>query len=329
MLFNEQPRIRLYVDPNKIDAHWETYPFKCHFPHGRWDLPSFHKLLLERGIEITKNSKDADCIFSTIRGRIITPSKTIPTIIMEGRDSLTPLNTTRKLLNENPKVILWKWGICTNYEYALKTEFLPAGVYTNFLTYRKGIEFNPEQVKIAFNLFWHPYHSEYHFARKRKPIDIAFIGTIECKACNAFKKHHRSLCVEAIHKLPNSLSKVIIRGGLSHEDYGSILSSTKICVSPWGNSEICGRDSQGFTHDCEVVRPETKSFAETWPDVWDEAIDCAYDYSDLSEIIEKTLDTWDQDAVSKRGDKWRKMYDDKSILADRIVTLVEESVYAS
>jgi len=116
-----------------------------------------------------------------------------------------------------------------------------------------------------------------------------------------------------------------LTNAVTPNEFSDILSKSKICISPWGHCEICGRDSQGLMHDCVTIHPRTQM--ETWPDVWADGIQCESDFSDLGKIVEKVLDSWGtiEETTRKIGAKWRE-FRSIDVLSNRIRGLLESSV---
>jgi hypothetical protein len=324
MLHHQYNNNKIKVNLDFSAAHWEAYPF---------DPIRFRKgmaALEERGIQFT-DLDSADCIITN------NPStKDIPTIIIEGSDFAGIKPATRNFLNTNPTARVWKWGKYSDDIYACYRVW-KWGKYSGDIyqkidgLYPAGhikeqISFNIEQVDISYNLLWEEqFYGMTPFRQKPKVIDIAFIGTLTNKI-GTFKHKHRLQCIDAVNKLPNSLSKVIILDHLSQEDFCNILSQTKICISPWGNCEITARDTQGLLHGCAVIRPKTKHFLTTWPDIWSDSIECETDYSDLEEKVDEILSTGNVDKYNNLGTKWREIRENRWILANRIYELIDSQL---
>lgn len=324
-------KIKLYIYDDRLYSHWELYPF-YYLDWSKSSKPTIKEMLAERNIVTTNNIKEADIAFLSCKSesKLDDIDSNIPIVLVEGRDYVVPYNRTRHILNNYPNAVLWKWGKLYKHEDYLLTEY---GYAPNYFagvwdyenpgrsSARAAVDFNPHQLICAFNLFWHPHFSQHHWKHVDKPIDIAFVGSADKGNC--FKRWHRTKCMEAMNKLPGSISKVIIgKREMSYKLYCDILSHAKIAVSPWGNGEICGRDAQGLMQDCEVIRPRTREFAYTWPDVWEESIECEPDWSDLEELVVQTLDNWDEEKIRARGAKWRNLYDDYTPLIDRVSNLI-------
>lgn len=318
-------QISIYLDDNNFASHWEAYPFTEKHQWCSWNRDIFLKLLIDRGIKFVKKPQNADIIITTCKNQAPFIDNDIPTILIEGRDYMTILNSTKKILNDHKNIKLWKWGILNNFaDYSLSEYSFTAVIDKYYEQLRASEEFCQNQLMLGYNLFWHPYHSRHSFIECKKLIDVSFVGTVDQYASTWYKTMHRQRCITSLDNFKGN--KVIINGSISQADYCRILSLSKICISPYGNSEICGRDGQGLSHDCVVIRPKTREFASTWPDVWSESVECERDFSDLDTIIEKSLDEWDIATVRERGIKWRSTYDSKEILADRVIELLHASI---
>lgn len=51
------------------------------------------------------------------------------------------------------------------------------------------------------------------------------------------------------------------------EGYHSSMSNSKVCLSPFGDGEMCWRDFEAIVHGAILIKPDV-SFLETWPDIY-------------------------------------------------------------
>jgi hypothetical protein len=69
--------------------------------------------------------------------------------------------------------------------------------------------------------------------------------------------------------------------------YHSLMRRSKICISPFGDGEICWRDFEAIVNGAILVKPDM-SYINTWPDVYkpmETYIPIKLDLSDLEEVI--------------------------------------------
>ena len=70
-------------------------------------------------------------------------------------------------------------------------------------------------------------------------------------------------------------------------EYHSLMRKSKICLSPFGDGEMCWRDFEAVVHGAILIKPDV-SFINTWPDIYrpmETYVPVKLDLSDLEEVI--------------------------------------------
>ena len=130
--------------------------------------------------------------------------------------------------------------------------------------------------------------------------DIFFAGSTSSYGKNnhhsgGLIKDHRIGCVNAINKL--DCDKLVnankaYRGGV----YLDHIASAKITVSPWGWGESCYRDYEALMLRTDVIKPRSYKM-ESLPEIYNGTVFyCNPDWSNLEEVVDKCLSTWDKRA---------------------------------
>ena len=81
---------------------------------------------------------------------------------------------------------------------------------------------------------------------------------------------------------------------MEFNEYLKKLQQSKICISPFGQGEICFRDFEAMLMGTILLKPD-QSIIQTAPDMFIEGetyIGCKLDWSDLEEKIEYILDNF-------------------------------------
>ncbi len=80
-------------------------------------------------------------------------------------------------------------------------------------------------------------------------------------------------------------------GRVHKRDYMKELQSSRLCFSPFGYGEVCWRDYEASYAGSLLIKPDM-SHIETAPDIFTAGqtyLPCAWDFSDLGEVIERGL----------------------------------------
>lgn len=119
--------------------------------------------------------------------------------------------------------------------------------------------------------------------------DLMFRGNLFGKSHDACRLHR--LQTYRIYRKEAKLRKTVPEGTVSHSAYIKELSSSKICLSPFGWGEICYRDFESFQSRTLLFKPKMDHL-DTFPDYYSSNAFIEYDWAgkDLSEKISLTLD---------------------------------------
>jgi hypothetical protein len=77
------------------------------------------------------------------------------------------------------------------------------------------------------------------------------------------------------------------------KQYYDELLRARICISPFGYGEVCGRDIEAAICGCLLVKPDM-SHIRSYPDIYVPGVTYVpvrWDYADLAEVCERYLDT--------------------------------------
>ncbi len=101
----------------------------------------------------------------------------------------------------------------------------------------------------------------------------------------------RRPAVEALERLSSRLRVILPDRRVDHATYRAEMLASRICLSPFGNGEVCHRDFEAVLAGCLLVKPDM-SHLETRPDVFRAGETCAtvrWDWSDLEQVVERHL----------------------------------------
>ena len=105
---------------------------------------------------------------------------------------------------------------------------------------------------------------------------------------------HRKEVWDRLSKLKNKYKTISKK--LPFQDYIEKLANSKVCISPFGQGELCFRDFEAMLTGTILIRPD-QSNVITSPSIFEEGetyIGCKLDWSDLEEKIENTLDNFSE-----------------------------------
>lgn len=313
--------MKLYIDQIGLHNHWTLYPFRGEVAGSMFR--NFEAGLSDRGIICVDSLSEADCVIS---GSLNPNMETdLPLFVFEQRDGSSISTRLRKRLRRTPNMRLWRHVVLRDPQYYCRHEHNYANVVINPAASMSLEPVVHERVDLAWNLFWFHYFSQHNYRSVTKEIDISLMAPLQHG--NRVKVYSRKKAAEAIEKLPNSLAKFVYTDPVPFNMYAEVLTRSKITISPWGNTEIAGRDAQGLMHNCVTIKPDC-SYAATWPDIWRDMVWCRYDYSDLGAVVENIMDTWPErrQQAEAVGEKWRVSHSDCSMLLDRIGNLITTGV---
>jgi hypothetical protein len=124
--------------------------------------------------------------------------------------------------------------------------------------------------------------SQHRLARVTRQNDIIFRGSVTQENWS----YHFRKDVEPILKRLGKAYKVITPNKrVTLEEYYQEMTSSKICVSPFGYGEICWRDFEAMLCGCLVIKPNMRH-VETNPDIFKPFktyVPVEWDFSDLED----------------------------------------------
>lgn len=161
--------------------------------------------------------------------------------------------------------------------------------------YRQQKRFDP------YFLRSHQKRSSHSSAAKR-PIDVFFAGNVHFEdapgeVAGRLVTTHRKKLAGTLAALPSHVSVLLGLGrSFDAEEFRVKLSQSKIFISPYGWGEYSWKDFEAAISGCILIKPDS-SFLKTYgPPLYQEGvITCEPDFSDLQEVIERTLDNLDQE----------------------------------
>ena len=137
------------------------------------------------------------------------------------------------------------------------------------------------------------------------PIDVFFAGTTEYKSTrkigviSSAVSEHRQSCVD---KLLGLNCNVVVRPNKAYtsDEYIKLMAQSKVVVSPWGWGEYCYRDFEAPILHADVVKPRSPIDIFCYPHRYNRIpYYCEPDWSDLEEVIDTCLNTWDDRAKDR------------------------------
>ena len=124
----------------------------------------------------------------------------------------------------------------------------------------------------------------------KKDFDIFCVNQ---KKTNNFVNIPRDKAKSIVNSLKNKYK--VITKDLKKEEYETIFSKCKIAVACWGFGEWVHMDGYAMYAGAILIKPNS-DHVKMYPNIYkahQTYIPCAHDYSDLKEIIEKTLKNYD------------------------------------
>ena len=254
-------------------------------------------------IERNNLSADLDIIIVKYSNYKIVEEQVIrKTIIEDISDSCSFFSL--KLL-ENKNVIKY------NKLSLLKKEYINNSDYNLHLKYRNIKNISNEQIEI-FNNYYYKFNNLFDFGLIRKmdyfnniiPIkyrkyDVVFIGTptSEVHRRNLEQKISEIKGLNIFFKLLNKDER------MTYTMYSTIMNNSKICISPWGYGDTCFRDFEAFASKSILIKPNTEfskinrnAFIPNKTVFW-----CNSDWSNLKDVIDYSLNEFNQDIFEKEN----------------------------
>ena len=125
----------------------------------------------------------------------------------------------------------------------------------------------------------------------KKKFDVFCVNQ---KKTNNFVNIPRHKAKQIINSLGNQYQ--VVTKDLGKEEYEDIFSQSKIAVACWGFGEWVHMDAYAMYAGVILIKPNT-DHVKMYPDIYkanETYIPCAYDYSDLKQIIQNTLKNYNQ-----------------------------------
>lgn len=136
-----------------------------------------------------------------------------------------------------------------------------------------------------------------------------------CRPTNYFYDQHRERCINWLNMLPKNIKVSKLENGkhISIDQYYDQMKRAKIVVAPFGYGEMAPRDIEAAMVGAVLIKPDM-GHIESIPNVYiaDETYrPCAWDFSNLNEIIVGTLDNykyWAEKTVNGMRTEYVKQY---------------------
>lgn len=134
---------------------------------------------------------------------------------------------------------------------------------------------------------------------KYRTYDVVFIGTptSEVHRRNLEQKISEIKGLNIFFKLLNKDER------MTYTMYSTIMNNSKICISPWGYGDTCFRDFEAFASKSILIKPNTEfskinrnAFIPNKTVFW-----CNSDWSNLKDVIDYSLNEFNQDIFEKEN----------------------------
>lgn len=125
----------------------------------------------------------------------------------------------------------------------------------------------------------------------KKKYDIFCVNQIKS---NNLVNEPRQKAKKIVQSLSNKYN--VITNNLKKDEYEKIFSKSKICVACWGFGEWVHMDAYALYAGVILIKPNTDHVL-MYPDIYksyETYIPCNYDYSNLKEVIEDTIQNYDK-----------------------------------
>ena len=163
-----------------------------------------------------------------------------------------------------------------------------------------------------------PQHKQYLNINKNKTIDVcAIFGTgsdtptpAHGVSTHILYKSHRTEILKVVEKLSKKYN--VVYGRKPFQEYMQILYDSKICISPFGMGEIRQGDGESVQLGTTICK-ENMSRYDFGSNVWVENktyIPFKYDCSDLYDVLETFINSYNEEIVNNMREMYLKKYDD-------------------
>ena len=261
-----------------------------------------HQELLARGVKLDRHTHP-DFVFAMANGLKEVKENTISFERIDG------CQIRNKKLLDNPNLL----RLVKMYKYkelgANNLSCVDGRIFTRHLTEKltpQKVEVTHKQwSKVVTGTSFLHYHrhakcdrlvANYKFDTQPE-YDVFFAGSTRSyfkpgHTAGNLVSTHRLSCVKAINKLKCNV-KCSDNKAYGADEYLRNIARARITVSPWGWGEACYRDYEGILLHTDVIKPESFEI-ETQPNIYHQVFYCKPDWSDLKEVVDKCLKTWDE-----------------------------------
>lgn len=306
--------------------------------------------------------EDADLVLTTHQfPESILEHETRPTIVVDTSDDSMIRQSTRLLCKAPQVVQCWKLTQ-SDPLFQYRDSFLHLHE-EDLGRFQPSLEELPKDVRSAPG--WVTYavvdplsenpRSVEELDQLDRPIDIHFRGTVDYKGfsvegsdASLVSKHRRRAWgqLEQFKQANPHLNIVMGLGRIPRPDYYRELLQSKIVLCPWGLGETTIREVEASLAGCFVLKPNTPWLQvpsgigdPSWPPYYvkskPENRDCSAlycracksDFSDLSQVLEHTLDEYNRGALRYHLLRNRQVFlEAKKDFVDRIIHLFSEAL---
>jgi hypothetical protein len=288
------------------------------------------------GFSITEEEKKADIFICHNNLFENISNYNVPTIIVERTDSSTIVNDNCRIFLENDNVIaLFKSNNLKNLK--LNNEKLVQKRYhykkiNNNLSEEKASKYeikekNFYKIKTLIPLIIQErfYNLKNNKLNYKKKYDLCLVASSHIKKCKFISKHR----INCYNKLLNcKFSKIcLLDKNIPYKDWIEILTSSRICISPWGFGEMCYRDFESLYCSSILLKPDC-SFLNGFPNIYENNIyykQCNHNFEDLEEIIDEILKNKYENITNNGNILINKFYNFKyvgNVIAKEIKNLI-------
>lgn len=152
--------------------------------------------------------------------------------------------------------------------------------------------------------------------------DLAFMGRTSHSDSKSIQSHRVDMVCTL---LPHYHKRILTDRLWAYGDYCNNLLKSKICLSPWGCSELCGRDAEAMFAGCVLIKPLSDHVITQFPYFisGQTYVSVKLDWSDLIEKIDDVLANWD-DYYEMRRSNQERIYQESSteFLVDYLVSIL-------
>jgi len=172
-----------------------------------------------------------------------------------------------------------------------------------------------------------------HLARSSEPIAHASRGIdvmcrvrVHSQAHRDWLTRHRAEAVARVASLAASCKVVASSEPVTRDRFFAELADSRLCVSPFGWSEVCWRDFEAVLCGALLLKPSMEH-AITQPDIyrpWATYVPVRWDFADLEEKIDHCLSHPDEtEAIAKQALVEYRRYFDEALFVDQVSDILQ------